>query len=322
MDINQELRENIKKLLKDKKVDLVIGYGRGTLPLTSTPIFVDDEKDADKLIFDLTCQNNLATYLTKDKKKIPKNHNKIGIIAKGCDGRSIVLYIAEKQIKREDVFIIGVPCQGVIDKRKLKNKLGDKEFLKYKVDNKEVIVQGKDFTQTLQKQDILADSCLCCKYPNPPDYDIFIGKPAKEISKTDEFEIVDEFEKMLSDERWEYMKNEFSKCIRCYACRNVCPSCYCNECFVDQNNPQWFGKSPDFSDTMIFHLIRVLHIAGRCVDCGACVSACPLGINLRILNKKVEKEVRERFNDIAGLSIENKPAMSIFDENDKQEFIL
>ncbi len=322
MDINQELRENVKKLLKDKRVDLVIGYAKGTLPLTSTPIFVSSEEEVDNLIFDLTCQNNLATYLTKDKRRLPKNHQKLGIVAKGCDGRSIVLYVVEKQIKREDVLIIGVPCQGVIDRKKLKQKLGDKEVLEYQIDNDDIIVQGRDFTLTLPRQDILADSCISCKYPNPPEYDMFIGELRKDVNKVDEFAIVDDFEKMSSDERWNYIEKEFSKCIRCYACRNVCPSCYCNECFVDQNDPQWFGKGIAFSDTMIFHIIRVLHTAGRCVDCGACVRACPVGINLRILNKKVEKEIKERFNYTAGVSIDEKPAMATFDENEKQEFIM
>ena len=63
----QELKDQIKKLIKEKKVDLVIGWEKGTLPLTATPLFMKTEKDVDRLIFDHTCRNNLTTFLTKDK---------------------------------------------------------------------------------------------------------------------------------------------------------------------------------------------------------------------------------------------------------------
>ena len=73
---------------------------------------------------------------------------------------------------------------------------------------------------------------------------------------------------------------------------------------------------------MIFHIVRVLHTAGRCVDCGACERACPLGINLGLLNKKVEREIQERFGYTSGLDPDETPAMAAFEEEDKEEFIL
>ncbi|NIO18560.1 4Fe-4S ferredoxin, partial [bacterium] len=54
---------------------------------------------------------------------------KVGIVAKGCDIRSIVGLIKEKQTKREDVFIIGVPCPGIIDRKRIENILNDRELL-------------------------------------------------------------------------------------------------------------------------------------------------------------------------------------------------
>ena len=137
-----------------------------------------------------------------------------------------------------------------------------------------------------------------------------------------EFQIVDDFEKLTSDERWNSMIDEYSRCIRCYACRNVCPSCYCAECFVDQNDPQWIGKSPEVTDTIIFHLIRNLHVAGRCVECGACERACPMDLELLKINKKITKEILERFNYTAGLDSNEKPVMASYCENEKQDFIM
>lgn len=320
--MQQELRETVKKLLRDKEVSLVIGWGRGSLPMTATPIFVKNESDANNLIFNLSCRNNLTTYLTKDRKKIIKDSKKVGIIVKGCDARSLMLCIIEKQFKRENLVIIGVPCEGVIERKKLLKMVEGKEILECQIVGDGIIVKGRDFNLSLLKQDVLSDSCLNCQYPDALEFDFFIGKPSKEVKTKDEFGVVDDFEKLSPDERWNYIKEEYSKCIRCYACRNVCPSCYCDICFVDQNDPQWIGKSPEFTDTLIFHLIRNLHVAGRCVDCGACVSACPMGIDLRILNKKVEKEIKRRFNYTAGLDMKEKPVMANYDENEKQDFIM
>ena len=319
-NIENQLRETVKKLFQDEKVDLVIGYTKGTLPLCSTPVFITDEKDADNLIFDATCSNNLAKYLTKNRRPKTDDRSKIGIVAKGCDGRSIVQHIVENQIKREEVVVIGVPCEGVIDIKKLEEKIEGKEILKYRAEGEKIIVEGKGFKASLNKQDILCDSCLMCKYPNPPVYDIFVGEPVS-VSENRK-PITDNLESLSPDERWTFFEKEISKCIRCYACRNACPLCYCEECFVDQSSPQWFGKSPDISDTMIFHILRTLHTAGRCVSCGACTRSCPTGVNLAPLGIRMEKEIKDRFGYTVGLDTEATPPMADWNEEDKQEFIM
>ena len=316
-----ELRDKVKQLLLEKKVDLVIGWQKGSLPLCSTPLFMKTEEDVDKLIFDNSCRNNLSVYLTKDKRKLGKEFKKIGIIVKGCDARSIVLYTVENQVKRDNIFIIGVPCDGIIEKKKLKQQVDGQEILETKIINENILLKGRNFEKSVPIKEILCDSCLSCKYPDAPVYDLFIGKVRKEVDVKNEYKNVIDFEKRSAEERWNYITEEYSKCIRCYACRNVCPSCYCNECFVDNNDPQWIGKTPEVTDSIIFHLIRNLHVAGRCVDCGACVSACPVDLDLRIMNKKVEKEIKDRFDFTAGLDINEKPAMATYCENEKQDFI-
>jgi ferredoxin len=300
----------------------VIGWGKGSLPFSATPVFVEKEEDADTLIFDQTCRNNLTSYLTKDKRRITKKYEKIAIIVKGCDSRSVVLYAVENQIKREDVVLIGVPCQGVFEKKKISKLAEGKEVLSFQIVGDEIILKGRNFESKQPLKDVLCDACLTCQYPDAPEHDYFIGKPRGEVNCAEAYKDVEDFEQKSAEERWEYIKNEYSKCIRCYACRNVCPSCYCPECFVDQNDPQWIGKTPEVTDSIIFHLIRNLHIAGRCVDCGSCVSACPVDLDLRVMSKKVEKEIKERFNYLAGTDINEKPAMATFCEHEKQDFIM
>ncbi|MCF7918385.1 MAG: 4Fe-4S dicluster domain-containing protein [Candidatus Cloacimonetes bacterium] len=317
-----ELQNKIRELLEDHTVDLVIGWENGSLPLVSSPVFIKKAEDAGKVNFDVTCRNNLTTYLTKDRRQLGKDYQKIGIVVKGCDARSVVLYVTENQVKREKVFLIGVPCQGVLEKKKIFDICEGREVLEKRVEGENIIFKGHAFEIKVPFNDVLSDSCLGCRYPDAREFDAFIGTPRGELEKKDEFKVVDDFEKKTPEERWAYIKDEYSRCIRCYACRNVCPSCYCNECFVDHNDPQWIGKTPEVTDNIIFHLIRNLHLAGRCVDCGACVSACPVNLDLRIMNKKVEKEMKDRFNYTAGLDINEKPAMATYCENEKQDFIM
>ncbi|MEA1987261.1 MAG: 4Fe-4S dicluster domain-containing protein [Candidatus Marinimicrobia bacterium] len=318
----KELQKKVRELFEDKKVDMVVGWGKGSVPMSATPLFIKSIDEVDDLIFDETCQNNLAVYFTKDKRKLSKDGKKVGVIVKGCDDRSLVLYSIEKQIKRDDIVIIGVPCDGVIDKNKILRKTNNREVIEYNCDEKKVKVKGRDFELTLDKKDVLSDSCLTCSYPDAQVYDEFIGKARKKVDCKDEFKKVDDFEKLSLDERWNAITEEYSKCIRCYACRNVCPSCYCTKCFVDTNKPQWIGKSPEITDSIIFHLIRNLHVAGRCVECGACARACPVGIDLLLLNKKITKEINQRFDYTAGLDIDEKPVMTTYCENEKQDFIM
>ncbi|MCF7790767.1 MAG: 4Fe-4S dicluster domain-containing protein [Victivallales bacterium] len=314
------LQEKVKKIFSDEKLDLLIGFEKGTLPLRAAPSFVRKSEDLDKLIFDITCQNNLAKHLLNEIKRNPDQ--KIGIIAKGCDARAIIHLISEKQLERKKIIIIGVPCCGVISPFKLKNVLNGREVTDCTINNETVICKGKDYEKEISRTDILSGYCLSCQYPNAPEYDYFIGEQTKPAPPEKQFEKVDELEKMTPDERWEYFKKEYSKCIRCNACRNACPMCFCDECFIDRNKPRWVGKGNDISDIMIYHIMRAIHLAGRCTSCGACSRACPMGIDIEALNKRVTKEIKERFGFTAGLDCEKNPALADYKTDDNDEFIM
>jgi len=313
-DLENLIREIAKKLLSEKKVDLIIGYEQGTLPLHTTPCFVDKAEDVKKLVWNASCDANLSKYVVDRKEKV-------GVIAKGCDARLIAVCAIEKQFPRENVVIIGIPCLGVVDRKKIETKLGDREVLEAIVEDEQIKVKGEGFELVLQKNDFLCDSCLTCRHRNSPIYDVFVGKKVPEVKGANEFAEVSSLESKSAEERWKHFKEELSKCIRCYACRNVCPLCYCKMCFVDQTMPAWFGKTNDLSDTMIYHIVRAFHVAGRCVDCGACSRACPMDINLRELMKKTEKIMKERYSYEAGVSLKEVPPLGEFKMEDSQEFI-
>ena len=322
----EEIRKTAARLLAEGTVDVVIGHAKGTVPLRSTVLFARDAAAAGRLVFDVTCGANLARYLLKERLALKKGQQtkpeKIALIAKGCDGRAAVQLIVEGRISREDVVIVGLSCPGVLDPSKLRRKLAGKGVLAWKAEGDALLLKGQDFEQDVPLKDVLSDSCLRCRHPVPPVCDVLIGDPAQVAPPDSESSTAEDLEQRTPDERWAFFEREFSKCIRCYACRNACPICYCRDCFIDQNDPQWFGKSTDLADTVAFHVVRAMHTAGRCVDCGACERACPMGVRLRALNGRAEKEVRERFGYEAGMSLDEAPALATFREDDPQEFIL
>jgi formate dehydrogenase (coenzyme F420) beta subunit len=126
---------------------------------------------------------------------------------------------------------------------------------------------------------------------------------------------------MSPAERWEYWKEQFSKCIKCYACRQVCPFCFCEQCLCDRNRPQMVEQTPRPAGNTAWHLVRAMHLAGRCAGCGECERVCPMDIPLNLLNRKMAKELKELFNSEAGFEVRDKGPLNSYDEHDDQSFI-
>jgi formate dehydrogenase subunit beta len=313
-ELADKIREVARNLLQQKEVELVIGFEAGSMPLRSTPCFVRESEEVDRLIWNSFCENNLAKYLVKRPEKV-------AIVAKGCDTRAIVELIKENQILREQVVIIGIPCQGMVDRKQVEAELGGKEILEVEEKDDKLILKGADFEETLNRSEFLYPSCKTCTHKNPVIYDVLVGDEVTELD-ADPYLDVEQFEAQSAEERWEHISREFNKCIRCYACRNACPLCYCQECFVDSSRPQWIGKTTDPSDTAIFHIMRAFHLAGRCVECGACERACPMGVDIRELNRKLAKDVKDLFAYQAGTNLEQVAPLATFNPDDPQEFML
>ena len=314
MEYVEKIIEIAEKILRDKIVDVVIGFKKGTLPFTAEPVQIRNPEDAGMLYWDSFCNINLATYL-------PKRKEKIGIIAKGCDSRNIANHIVENQIKREQLYIIGIPCKGMVDKRKIVSFLGNKEAKEVIESDTKFIVKGNDFEHVLKKVDYLRGSCIRCMHRNPVISDILAGDTVDERHVPDPFDDVKKIEDLFPDDKWFFFQDLIKNCIRCYACRNACPLCYCPTCFVDESDPQWVGKSIDPIDTMTFHLLRAYHCAGRCTDCGSCRSACPTNINVRLFTRKLNKDTLELFGREAGLNINERPSLDTYKPDDHDDFI-
>ncbi len=109
--------------------------------------------------------------------------------------------------------------------------------------------------------------------------------------------------------KWMY---EFSKCVKCYGCRNICPVCFCTECSLEHSELIEPGNLPP--EVPIFHLVRASHMAGRCIDCGLCEEACPAEIPLRLLYREMNRIVSNVFDYRPGEGIEKSPFSMIGDK--------
>ncbi|NOQ23143.1 MAG: 4Fe-4S ferredoxin [Candidatus Aegiribacteria sp.] len=313
-DVSNKIREEAGKLLEKGEVDVIIGFEKGSIPLSATPCFIRNEADIEKLIWNEYCGNNLSLYLSKAR-------GKIGIIAKGCDTRAIVELIKEKQVQRERIVIIGVPCEGMLDRKRIMIRCQSRNITGIEDQGRQLLITGDSLNVAVEKDEFFYPACQVCANRNPVMCDVFIGNTIEE-QKTDEFTDVTDFNEKPSEERWAYITDEIDRCIRCYACRNACPLCYCKECFVDATQPQWVGKTIEQSDTLSFHIMRSIHLAGRCIECGACERACPVMVDIRKLNRKMSADVKNMFGYKTGLDIDQPAPLSVFKPDDSEEFIL
>lgn len=157
---------------------------------------------------------------------------------------------------------------------------------------------------------------------NALDFSDFVVSLSESNAVSDSDPVIEKLEKMSPQERFSFWQDEFAKCIKCYACRQACPMCYCRRCIVDCNQPQWINTSPHTLGNFEWNIIRAFHLAGRCVECGNCDRACPVNIPLRLVNRRMAIESRESFNHFAGLSMTQEPMLASFKKDDSETFIL
>lgn len=310
-ELSAKMIQRAKELLSEGKVQRVVGWKKGLFDDDITPGTFSSAEELDKeFIYDEHCAANLSKYLigitreietaksttrmnnTMAKQRDPNAEDKpipsevVLVFLKPSDTYSFTELLKENRIARGDVYAIGIPCQ-----------------------------------ETLNGGDV----CESCAGKKHVSCDELLGVDENyEPGFSKRLDVFEKFEKMNATERYDFWRGEFSRCIRCNACRNVCPACTCEKCVFDNNKLYTSQKVAETSfEESLFHIIRAWHVAGRCTDCGECSRVCPEHIPLYLLNRKYIKDINEIYGEYqAGSDMETKPPMLTFTPGDAETSIV
>ena len=282
-----------QELLSNGTVNRVLGWKKGDFSYDVTPAVFNSVEEMQKdFTFGDFAGANFSKYLVKETKK----EGKVLVFLKPCDTYSFNQLLTEHRFNRDNVYAIGIPCDGMVDINKIKEIVGDGIISVADGDTLKVetIYDGE---KQVVKADVLAERCVNCKSKKHVAYDELMGEDG-EVIDSNRFDEVAKIEKMSADERFAFWQNELSRCIRCNACRDVCPACTCEKCVFDNPNSGVENKAPANSfEEQMFHIIRAFHVAGRCTDCGECSRVCPQHIPLHLLNRKFIKDINGFYGD-------------------------
>lgn len=294
--MQEQMISRAKALLQDGTVDRVLGWKIGEFKYDLTPaVFKSAEEIDSDFVYNTFSCANLSKYLIKETRK---DGGKILIFVKPCDSYSLQQLIKEHRVNREKLYIIGIECFGKTDIEKVKDR-GLNAICDITEDDTSITVEtAYGEKEKIMKYEVIAERCLSCKSKKIVIFDELIGENGEVVEDCNRFDMVARLEAMTPDERFEFWQNELSRCIRCNACRNVCPACTCEKCVFDNDESGVAQKAAQTSfEESNFHIIRAFHVAGRCTDCGECTRVCPQHIPLHLLNRKFIKDANELYGE-------------------------
>ena len=296
--------ERARELLASGEVQRVLGWEKGEFYYDLTPAYFETPESLEGFVYNGFSGANLSKYLIGAKEL----EGKTLVFLKPCDTLSFNQLLTEHRIDREKVYVVGAGCKGMLDIQKMK-ALGIRR--EEDVQDRQVVLLGK---------------CLACKGKEFYASDEIIDdeEARQPIEVADRFDEVKRLEGMSPEERFAFWRGELSKCIRCNACRNVCPACSCVKCVFDNPHSGVASKANanDFEENL-FHIIRAFHVAGRCTDCGECSRVCPQGIPLHLLNRKFIRDIDEFYGDYqAGEEVGSRAPLVNFTQEDVEPSIV
>jgi len=308
MNMTEKMLEQIRDLFEKKNIKLFIGFEKGFEKFSRIPAFAENYDEAKSMIIDEFETPLLAKYLIRELGEVGagavEKSERVGILTRGCDYLSIRRLVVDNIILRENLVIIGIPCNGLIDPKKA-NKLLGEEAQEITVDEKIVLAKGEIKSREINKEEILLDRCKKCIMSKVEESDILLEENMDDMEVSKDYSAVEEIEKLTTEERYEFWRRQFDRCIRCFACRDACTACNCRKCIFDITEPEMLEKTVATSEQFMFHFIRAFHVAGRCTACGECEKVCPVDIPLGLLNGKFKKDIELLFDvDEAGIPAE------------------
>ena len=294
MNYTTQIREIAAKLFAEGKIDVFVGYRTTGFDDNLVPALITGPEQVDSLVFTEKSVFNLVNYLKTEHTR----RKRVGLVVKGCDSRSLNLMLTESQVKRENLYVVGIRCEGVTD----------------------------DKGQKMQ-------NCVDCMVPDAVVADVTLtpsgtltGSEAAPPASIGAYKVnadVAQLAAMPLAERTAYFEEVFENCIRCNACRHSCPLCYCAKCCIDQETSTLYHGANTTSSA--FHALMTwsLHLAGRCVDCRNCEKACPSHLPLHLLHKQNEQVIFENFQEhLAGVVAGDRGAFYKYSLKDPDDFIM
>lgn len=292
-ELELKIKERAAQLLTSGEVARVVGWVKGEFAYDPSPATFTTVEELENFVYDDFCGANLSKYLIE----IGKKPGKTAVFLKPCDTYSFNELVKEHRVKRENVLVIAVECHGKLDNYKLieKNITGVTSEVYNGANAVFTTLYGE---KQAKKSEVLLEKCLDCKGKKHVAFDEKIVLNEEEDVINDRFSKVRELEAMTAEERYKFWQEQLSKCLRCNACRNVCPACSCVKCVFDNPQSGVAAKANDVSfEEQLFHIIRAFHVAGRCTDCGECSRVCPQRIPLHLLNRKFIKDIDALYGD-------------------------
>ena len=307
-----------KELLADGTVNRVLGWKKGDMCYNPEPAFFGSAEELENFVYDGFCGANLSKYMIEASKL----EGKTLVLLKPCDTYSFNQLINEHRVDRDKAYIIGVGCKGKLNIETIKAN-GVKGILNIKENGDELEIETLYGNTNMKYADALLERCHVCKGKEHRIYDELIGE-SQETNDKERFAEIEKIEAMSPEEKFAFFQKELSKCIRCNACRNVCPACSCRKCVFDSTKFDSAQKANvDSFEEKMFHIIRAFHVAGRCTDCGECSRVCPQGIPLHLFNRKFIKDINEFYGEYqAGADKDAKGPLTEFTFDDCEPSIV
>lgn len=308
------VKEKAIELLKTGKVNRILGWKTGEFVYDLTPAFFDSPEEVERdFVYSAFSAANLSKYLIAESRK----EGTVGVFLKPCDSYSFQQLMKEHRVDRSKVYIVGIACDGMCSADVLREK-GIQGITDISESEDSLTLTTLYGEKTVPKGTGYLERCVHCKSHKVVVFDEMLGQNGEENPDCGRFDEVRRLEALSPEERFQFWKKELSRCIRCNACRNVCPACSCEKCVFDNDCSGIAQKAAASSfEEQNFHIIRAYHVASRCTDCGECSRVCPQNIPLHLLNRKFILDINDLYGTYqAGADMDTRPPLMDFRKDD------